>query len=80
MNRISGVEPRDAGLRVRIIYWLVKRRLKRLPKATKIRAHDPKLLELAGRMDLLTAAAKTLPAALKELVQLKVAMMVGCPF
>ena len=80
MNRIQGVEPRDAGLRVKFIYWLVKRRLKRLPQTTKIRALDPKLLELSGRMDLLIATAATLPARLKELVQIKTAMMVGCPF
>jgi hypothetical protein len=31
-------------------------------------------------MDAITASARTVPATLKELVQLKTAMMAGCPF
>jgi len=53
MSRGIGVPDREAGLRTRIIYWLVKRRLGRIPLGVRIRARDPKLLELSGRMDLL---------------------------
>jgi hypothetical protein len=75
-----GVSDREAGLRTRFIYWLVKRRLGRISPAARIRARDPKLLEIAGRMDMHTAAASIVPANLKELAQIKVAVMVGCPF
>ncbi len=80
MIRATGVQDKEAGLRTRFIFWRVKRRLGRVPLGTRIRARDPKLLELAGRMDLHMASPGTVPEKLKELAQLKVAAMVGCPF
>lgn len=78
MNRAIGVSDKEAGLRTRIIYWLVKRRRGRIHLGMRLRAHDPKLLELACRMDVHNSAGM-LPSALKELAQIKVAVMVGCP-
>jgi hypothetical protein len=80
MTRSSGVSDREAGWRTRFIYWLIKRRLGRISPGVRIRARDPKLLELASRMDMHTAAPVTVPLNLKELAQIKVAVMVGCPF
>ena len=80
MSRGIGVPDREAGLRTRIIYWLVKRRLGRIPLGVRIRARGPKLLELSGRMDVHIAKPESVPALLKELAQIKVAVMVGCPF
>lgn len=80
MNRATGVQDNEAGLRTRLVYWLVRRRLGRLPLGVRIRARDPKLLMLAGRMDLHGASRGVVPQKLKELAQLKVAAMVGCPF
>lgn len=79
-SRAKGVQNNEAGLRVRLIFWLVKRRLGRIPLSARIRAHDTKLLELGERMSAHTAASGVVAAKLKELVQLKVAAMVGCPF
>ena len=80
MSRGTGVSDSEAGLRTRFIYWLVKRKLGRIPLGVRIRARNPKLLELSGRMDLHVASAGSVPAVLKELAQVKVAVMVGCPF
>jgi hypothetical protein len=80
MTRATGVSDREAGLRTRFIYWLIERKMGRIPLGTRIRARDPKLLELAGRMDLHTASPGSVPMNLKELAQVKVAVMVGCPF
>lgn len=79
MNRAIGVPDKEAALRTRIIYWLVKRRPGRVHLGMRLRAHDPKLLGLAGRMDLHTASAGMVPLVLKELTQNKVAALVGCP-
>jgi hypothetical protein len=79
-SRAKGVQEHEAGLRTKLILWLVKRRLGRVPLPARLRAHDPKLLQLADRMSRHTAAAGTVSTKLKELVQLKVAAMVGCPF
>jgi hypothetical protein len=67
------------GLRTRIIYWLTKRRRGRIHLATRVRAYNPKLLELAFRMDIHTAARGTVPAILKQFAQIKVAVLVGLP-
>ncbi len=78
--RAAGVQDKEAGLRTKLIFWLVKRRLGRIPLGVRIRARDPKLLELSGKMDLHVASPGTVSDKLKELAQLKVAAMVGCPF
>jgi hypothetical protein len=59
MSRSKGVQDHQAGLRTRFIFWLVKRKYR--------------------RMDLHVASPGTVPLKLKELAQVKVAMMVGCP-
>ena len=80
VTRAVGVSDREAGLKTRFIFWMVKRKLGRVIPGVRVRAHDPKLLELAGRMDMLTALPGKTGLHLKELAQLKVAAMVGCPF
>lgn len=80
MSRTKGVQDHEAGLRVRWIYRQVKRRLGHVPLSARIRARDPKLLELAEKMSAHNAGPGLVSAKLKELAQLKVAAMVGCPF
>jgi hypothetical protein len=80
MNRIQGVQDNEAGLTTRFIFWLTKKYLKRVPLGTRVRALDPKLLKNCVRMDFHTAKAVAVSGKLKELAQLKVAAMVGCPF
>jgi hypothetical protein len=80
MARSNGLQDNEAGLTTRIIFWMIKRHLKRIPTGTRIRALDPKLLRACVKMDLYTASQHVLPLTIKELAQLKVATMVGCPF
>ena len=80
MARIPGVEPKEAGLFTRIAYFMTKRRLGRVIMPIKIKAHHPRLLRALAHMELGQEAAKAVPAQLKALAQVKVAMMVGCPF
>ncbi len=80
MARIPGVEPKEAGLFTRIAYFMTKRRLGRVIMPIKINAHHPRLLRALAHMELGQEAAKTVSAQLKALAQVKVAMMIGCPF
>ncbi len=80
MARIPGVEPKEAGLFTRIAYFMTKRRLGRVIMPIKINAHHPRLLRALAHMELGQEAAKTVPAQLKALAQVKAAMMIGCPF
>jgi hypothetical protein len=78
MPRCEGVQ--NPGLRARALFLFAKRALVRIPRGMRIRAFDSKYLRLATRMDIYNAARGTVPMHLKELAQLKVALMVGCPF
>src|SRR5260370_3851232 len=76
----TGIQDHEAGLWTNLIFWRVKRRFGHVPLSTRIRARDPKLLQLAELMNKYMAARGKISAKLKELVQLKVATIVGCPF
>ena len=80
MARILGVESRDAGLFVRFVYWMVRRKIGRVVQPIKITAHHPRLLRAVGQMEMGQEAAKTVDGALKALVSVKTAMLIGCPF
>lgn len=80
MSRSAGVQDKDATLKTRIIFWLIKRRIGGVPEGARVRGLDPKYLNACVRMDLYAAGKGVVPMALKELAQLKVATMVGCPF
>jgi hypothetical protein len=86
MSRIRGVEPHEAGLFTRFLYWMVKRKLRQLTgKSTisepvKVTAHHTRLLRAMGEMEMGQAAAKSVPAKLKALGQIKAATLIGCPF
>ncbi|HZW93240.1 MAG TPA: hypothetical protein VFF64_09835 [Candidatus Eremiobacteraceae bacterium] len=77
--RTKGVQDHEAGLFAKLIFWHAKRRYGHVPLSTRIRAKDSKLLALADLMGRYTSTRGTVPPKLKELVQLKVAAMVGCP-
>jgi hypothetical protein len=80
MARIQGVEPAQAGLFVRMAYWMVKRKVGRVVLPIKITAHHPRLLRALAEMEMGQAAARSVDHALKCLVQIKVATLIGCPF
>ena len=70
----------NPGLITRILYFFAKRALGHVPLGMRIRAFDPKLVKLGVRMDLYAASKGVVPMHLKELAQLKTALMIGCPF
>ena len=84
MVRIAGADPRQQGLFhglfMRIIYSMTKRKLGRVVMPVKITAHHPKLLWGYGQMEQSFLSSHLVDAALKNLAQLRVATLVGCPF
>ena len=80
MPKIAGVEPGQANFFIRFVYWMTKRKIGRVVLPVKIAAHHPRVLRGMGEMEQAQAAARSVPAALKELASVKVATMVGCPF
>jgi hypothetical protein len=78
-NRTEGVKDDEAGLRTKLIFWRVKRRLGRIPLSSRIQARDLKLLRLSSELSGHIAGPGKVSPKLKEIAQLKVAVMVGCP-
>jgi hypothetical protein len=80
VSRIKGVQDNQAGIRVRLTFNRIKRRLGCIPLSARIRAHDLELLRISEKMSAHNAQSVTVAPKLKELAQIKVAAMVGCPF
>lgn len=79
-TRARGVQDNEASPSILAAFRRAKRRYGHVPLSTRIRAREPKLLYAAERMNQYTASPGAVDPKLKELVQLKVAAMVGCPF
>jgi hypothetical protein len=84
MARIRGADPSQqgvpSGLFTRVIYWLTKRKLGRVVMPVQIVAHHSRLLWGYGQMEQSFASSHLVDAGLKDLAQLRVATLVGCPF
>jgi len=86
MARIKGIEPNEAGWWTRLVYWFIKRAMKKvtgrpvLPEPLKIVAHQWPLLKAVGQMEQGQAAADSVPMPLKCLASLKASTLTGCPF
>jgi len=84
MARIEGADPSKQGLFqgtfTRIIYALTKRKVGRVVMPAKIAAHHTKLLWGYGQMEQSLLGSRLVEERLKNLGELRVATLVGCPF
>jgi hypothetical protein len=80
MERAIGVTGSKAGWMTRFLYRALQKRIGRVPASKTLAAHHTPTLLATTWMDSVCASARTISPLLKELVQLKVAMLVGCPF
>jgi hypothetical protein len=80
MARIPGVAPSEAGLVTRFLYWMTKRKLRRVVAPMKITAHHTRLLVGMCEMEMAQAAAHSVEESLKALAGIKTAALIGCPF
>ena len=80
MDRAHGVTPSEANWIGRLIYRAMKKRIGRVPRAKTLAAYHTGTLLASTWMDSVCASARTISPLLKELAQLKVAALAGCPF
>jgi alkylhydroperoxidase family enzyme len=84
MARLRGADPKKqgllAGLLTRVAYALTKRKVGRVVVPVQIVAHHSRILWGQAQMELSLGASRQVDAGLKNLAQLRVAMLVGCPF
>jgi hypothetical protein len=84
MARINGADPSKQGLLkglfTRIIYGMVKHKVGRVVVPAKIAALHGKILWGYGQMEQSLLSSRLVDSRLKNLGQLRVATLVGCPF
>ncbi len=80
MERAAGLPEGQTGWLTKLLYRALKKRLGVVPRSKTLAAHHTPSLLASTWMDAIVASAKTIPPVLKELAQIKVAVMVGCPF
>lgn len=80
MPRSQGIQNNQVTPLTRLLFYFVKRRLGRIPVGVRIRAFVPKYLRKAASLDIYGASQGLVSMHLKELAQLKTALMIGCPF
>ena len=84
MARIEGADHSKQGLLqgtfTRIIYSLTKRKVGRVVMPVRIAAHHAKLLWGYGQMEQSLGASRLVEDGLKNLAEVRVATLVGCPF
>ncbi len=91
MARIDGVKQADAGLKVKLVYWFMRKGMVKMtgrPPAAgrsglepiEIWAHQPKMMSGMGKFQQAVRRASSVDERLKNLVELKGAQMIGCEF
>ena len=78
MSRIKPSRPR--GLLARLVFFFSRRMLGKVPTPVRVAANNPAILSGHAHMERAQQKAKTLPPALRSLVSLRVATLIGCPF
>ena len=90
MARIQGVPQGQAGPMVRVVYWFMRRGMKKLTgrepaygsgiEPVEIWAHRPKMMSGMGKFQQAVRKGNAVEERLKNLVELKGAQMIGCEF
>jgi len=80
MKRGIGIPDKGAGSIAKLVFRTLKKKMGCVPPAKRLLAHHTPTLLAATGLDAICASAKTIPGSWKELAQLKVAVMVGCPY
>src|SRR6476619_697665 len=78
-TRIEPLPPKRAGLLVRAMYRVARRRFGEVPEPFSVAAHHPRLLIAnAVHETMLQSGSKKLPASVRELAVFWTARTVGC--
>jgi AhpD family alkylhydroperoxidase len=91
MARISGVQQDDAGLKIRLVYWFMRKGMTKLTgrapaegrsgiEPVEVWAYQPKMLSGMGKFQQAVRKGNSVDERLKNLVELKGAQMIGCEF
>jgi hypothetical protein len=85
-SRIEGISDERAGLFARFVFWLTRRKLRKLDGngrvvgPVRVMAHHPTLLATYGSFESGLERCRKVPERLKSLAMIRAATLVGCPF
>jgi alkylhydroperoxidase family enzyme len=90
MARIQGVSKERAGAKVKLVYWFMRKGMKKLTgreaahgsgiEPVEVWANQPKMLTGMGKFQQAVRKGNTVDERIKYLVELKGAQMIGCEF
>src|SRR5713101_3321627 len=90
MARIQGVPQDQAGPMVKLVYWFMRKGMKKLTgreaahgsgiEPIEVWAHQPKMMSGMGKFQQAVRKGHTVDERLKNLVELKGAQMIGCEY
>lgn len=72
--------PARRSLVSRVIHFMVKRKLGRVPTPIQTMAHHGGILYAYARMEQAQLGANRVPRTLKQLAQVRTSTLVGCPY
>ena len=90
MTRIQGVPQSQAGPMVKLVYWFMRKGMKKMTgreaaqgngiEPVEVWAHQPKMMSGMGKFQGAVRKGKAVDERLKYLVELKGAQMIGCQY
>lgn len=80
MSRLPELRAARPGLFARIVYFITRRKLGRVPEPVKVLHRNPAILMAMGGYETALERASQVPHRLKVLAQVRTAMQIGCPF
>lgn len=72
--------PTRRGLVVRIIHFLTRRKVGKVPTPMQVMAHQPALLMGYARLELGQMKMTRVPGSLKALASIRTSTLLGCPY
>jgi len=72
--------PRRRGLVARVIFFLTRRKIGKVPTPMRVMAHQPALLMGYARMELAQMKMSRVPGSLKALASIRTSTLLGCPY
>lgn len=72
--------PARPGLVARVIYFLTRRKVGKVPTPMQVMAHQPALLMGYARMELAQLKMSRVSASLKGLASIRTSTVLGCPY
>jgi 4-carboxymuconolactone decarboxylase len=80
MSRIQGLPAKRAGILAQLLYYFSQRRFGRVPEPVRVMAHHATLLGGYAGFEVALERSHRVPTRLKDLVDLRAATLIGCPF